>query len=247
MSKSKAVVTSEALRPANHKDTHCPGCSRELSNILLYPCPSCEAESLCRSITPDGLNTLLERARRLNRWNKDKQYSKLLIEYIDSLWLAMELGEKEHSASLAGLLFPDRTNDAATDLDAARNWVSVATSILRGTTPPIPAGRKNTQNTLSTEQENGDDQSAKHNADFTMVSWFGTEYQFALGVQSSAVKALWEEWEKTNLGLSQQTICQSIDSERDNFRMNNAFRNHSAMGTMIQTIGKGLYRLVKPV
>lgn len=87
---------------------------------------------------------------------------------------------------------------------------------------------------------------AKHNADFTMVNWFGTEYQFALGVQSSAVKALWEEWEKSGLGLSQQTIRGIIDAERDAFRMVHVFRNHPAWKTMIHGDGKGRYRIVKP-
>lgn len=85
-----------------------------------------------------------------------------------------------------------------------------------------------------------------HNKDFTMVKWYGVEYSFALGVQSSVVKALWEEWEKTGLGLSQQTIRNMIDTERDNFRMANAFRNSPAMGTIIQSDGRGTYRLAEP-
>jgi hypothetical protein len=86
-----------------------------------------------------------------------------------------------------------------------------------------------------------------HNADFTMVNWFGTEYHFALGVQSSAVRALWEEWEKTRLGLHQETIREAIDTEQDSFRMDTAFRKHPAFGTMIQRGGDGRYRLVQPV
>src|SRR5262249_27468816 len=78
-----------------------------------------------------------------------------------------------------------------------------------------------------------------HNSDFTMVTWFGTDYTFALGVQSSAVRALWEEWERSGLGLHQETIRTVIDTERDNFRMDMAFRNHPAFGTMIQRCGDG--------
>jgi hypothetical protein len=85
-----------------------------------------------------------------------------------------------------------------------------------------------------------------HNADFTMVNWFGTEYRFALGIQSSAVKALWEEWEKTGLGLHQETIREAVDAERDSFRMDKAFRNHPAFGTVIQKTGDARYRLVPP-
>lgn len=85
-----------------------------------------------------------------------------------------------------------------------------------------------------------------HNADFTMVNWYGTEYHFALGVQSSAVAALWAEWEKTGLGLHQDTIRNAVDAERDSFRMDTAFRNHPAFGTMIQRCGDGRYKLAPP-
>jgi len=85
-----------------------------------------------------------------------------------------------------------------------------------------------------------------HAADFTSVNWYGTEYTFALGVQSSAVKALWEEWEKSGLGLHQDTIRNSIDAERDKFRMDTTFRNHPAFGTMIQPGGDGRYKLACP-
>ncbi|HEX2973106.1 MAG TPA: hypothetical protein VHP11_12285 [Tepidisphaeraceae bacterium] len=90
---------------------------------------------------------------------------------------------------------------------------------------------------------------AVHNADFTMVKWYGDEYHFALGNQSAAVRALWEEWEKTGLGLHQETIRDAIDPERDPksvFRMDTAFRDHLAFGTMIQRCGDGKYRLVPP-
>jgi hypothetical protein len=87
---------------------------------------------------------------------------------------------------------------------------------------------------------------AVHNSDFTMVNWFGTEHHFCLGVQSTAVKVLWEEWERSGLGLHQDTIRVAIDEERDNFRMDNAFRNHPAFGTMIQRCGDGRYRLAPP-
>ena len=87
---------------------------------------------------------------------------------------------------------------------------------------------------------------AVHNEDFTMVRWYGTEYTFAVGVQASAVEALWKEWAKTRLGLHQDTIRKAIDTERDSFRMDTAFRNHPAWGTMIKRLGDGRYRLATP-
>ncbi len=84
---------------------------------------------------------------------------------------------------------------------------------------------------------------AKHNADFTMVNWFGTEYTFSPGLQAGAVKALWAEYEKTGLGLHQEAIRETIDAERDNFRLAHVFRGHPAYGVMIKSCGGGKYRL----
>ena len=87
---------------------------------------------------------------------------------------------------------------------------------------------------------------ARHSADFTYVRWFGVEYTFALGVQADAVRVLWEEWERTGLGLHQQTIRERIDAERDNFQIPKAFRGHPAFGMMIVSGGDGRYRLNPP-
>jgi hypothetical protein len=65
-------------------------------------------------------------------------------------------------------------------------------------------------------------------------------------VQSSAVKSLWDEWERTGLGLHQDTIRNVIDAERDSFRMDTAFRNYPVLGTMIERCGDGKYRLAPP-
>jgi hypothetical protein len=85
-----------------------------------------------------------------------------------------------------------------------------------------------------------------HSDDYTFVNWFGTEYTFALGVQSSAVRTLWNQWDKNGLGLHQDTIRNSIDAERDSFRMDSTFRGHPAFGPMIQRCGDGKYRLASP-
>ncbi len=85
-----------------------------------------------------------------------------------------------------------------------------------------------------------------HNADFTMVRWYGAEYQFSPGLQAASIKELWREWEKTGFGLHQETIRQSVDAERDTFRLSHVFRDHPAYGVMIQSCGEGKYRLTKP-
>jgi hypothetical protein len=121
--------------------------------------------------------------------------------------------------------------------------------------PPQKRAAANRDEALSTLAElrkwitqiNGNQQSASnqaiHNADYTMVNWFGTEYHFALGVQSQVVRVLWEEWEHTQLGLHQETIREKIDAARDSFRVDLAFRNHPALGKMIRRCGDGCYKL----
>ena len=91
-------------------------------------------------------------------------------------------------------------------------------------------------------------QDYEHNADFTMVTWFGTEYKFSPEIQAKAVAALWQEWEKTRLGLHQKTVGQKAGSAADagTFRMDTLFRNHPAFGTMICAEGDGIYRLTPP-
>ena len=60
------------------------------------------------------------------------------------------------------------------------------------------------------------------------------------------MRALWEEWERSGLGLHQNTIREAVDAERDSFRMDKTFRNHAAFGSMIQRIGDGRYKLTPP-
>jgi len=99
-----------------------------------------------------------------------------------------------------------------------------------------------------TEELAAAEQKTKHNNDFTTVHWYGTPYTFAPGVQGRAVAALWQEWEKTGLGLHQQTIGEAADSSADKgtFRMDHTFRNHPAFGKMIQPCGDGRYTLCPP-
>ena len=85
-----------------------------------------------------------------------------------------------------------------------------------------------------------------HNADFTMVNWYGTEYKFSIGLQSRVVNALWKEYTENGLGLHQETINTRINAEKDNFRLKHVFRNHPAFRTMIQSDGRGTFRLVPP-
>jgi len=85
-----------------------------------------------------------------------------------------------------------------------------------------------------------------HSDDFTMVKWDETEYTFSPGLQAGAMKALWRAFETTGLGLHQETIRESIDAERDHFRLSNVFRDHPAYGVIIQSCGEGIYRLGKP-
>lgn len=99
-----------------------------------------------------------------------------------------------------------------------------------------------------------------HSADFTFVDWFGVQYQFTPGHQAEAVKRLWCEFENGGKGLSEKTIGELIGSASNSYRLAHTFRGaqgspskkkahsacHPAFGKMIQSAGRGIYRLVKP-
>lgn len=91
---------------------------------------------------------------------------------------------------------------------------------------------------------------AHHSDDYTSVNWFGITYHFNK-TQAECIKFLWIEWEKGGLGLSEKTIAEKIESADNRYRLANTFRKknksqHPAWGTMIQSAGKGIFRLVGP-
>lgn len=86
----------------------------------------------------------------------------------------------------------------------------------------------------------------RHSEDFRTAVWYGESFRFS-GRQAKAIEALWAEWEKGDLGLSQQTIGYIVDSASDRFQLRDIFRKHRAWGRMIQPAGgKGIFRLGPP-
>lgn len=85
-----------------------------------------------------------------------------------------------------------------------------------------------------------------HSEDFRTAVWYGESFRFS-GRQAKAIEALWAEWAKGDLGLSQQTIAFIIDSASDRFQLRDIFRRHRAWGRMIHPAGgKGIFRLGPP-
>ena len=85
-----------------------------------------------------------------------------------------------------------------------------------------------------------------HSEDFRTAVWYGESFRFS-GRQAKAIEALWAEWAKGDLGLSQQTIAFVIDSASDRFQLRYIFRRHRAWGRMIHPAGgKGIFRLGPP-
>lgn len=95
-----------------------------------------------------------------------------------------------------------------------------------------------------------------HSPDFTSVNWFGTNYIFAKGQKARIVELLWEAWEKGGHNLTQEHIGDKIESNALRFEMAKVFRlrkengsgyiPHPAWNTLIQSDGKGCYKLVEP-
>jgi len=87
----------------------------------------------------------------------------------------------------------------------------------------------------------------KHSADFSTVNWGGTRYLFN-PTQALCVECLWAEWLKGGLGLHEATIGDAVGSADGNFRLQKRFRSkdgrvHAAWGTMIRSVGNGVFVL----
>ncbi len=100
-----------------------------------------------------------------------------------------------------------------------------------------------------------DEQDVSHAEGFTSVRWFGTDYDFSNGLQSAAVRILWEAWKNGGHSVTQETIRQRSGSTARPFSLRRVFRNrlpngkyepHPAWGTMIQPTGKGCFKLAPP-
>lgn len=88
-----------------------------------------------------------------------------------------------------------------------------------------------------------------HNEDYTRVTWYGNKYKFT-GQQSKVIRALWNEWENSNFGLSEKEIKVKIDSDAKRIRLTEIFKDkksntsHPALGCMIIK-EKGCYKLAE--
>jgi hypothetical protein len=70
------------------------------------------------------------------------------------------------------------------------------------------------------------------------------------------VKALWEAWEAGTPSLTQETIGDRAESSNERFRLEHVFKPtikrtgkrkaHPAWGTMIKSVGKGVFALSPP-
>lgn len=94
----------------------------------------------------------------------------------------------------------------------------------------------------------GEHEQSSHGDDFSWVVWYGVKYQFT-NDQAAIVKLLWEQWEKSGrrggCGLGVNAIAVKINAP-DGFRLPATFRKNPALGSMIQSVGKGQYALCPP-
>lgn len=92
----------------------------------------------------------------------------------------------------------------------------------------------------------------QHSEDFRTAVWYGEKFKFSAR-QALAIEALWCEWEKGDLGLSQDALADIVKSASNRFQLRNLFRvsgssneMHPAWGRMIHPDGKGLFKLARP-
>lgn len=82
---------------------------------------------------------------------------------------------------------------------------------------------------------------AIHADDFSSVNWLGQQHTFTKS-QASAVRMLWEAWERGLAGVRQTAIGGAVGSAANTYRLVHTFRNHktgkyhAAWGTMIRPV-----------
>ncbi len=95
----------------------------------------------------------------------------------------------------------------------------------------------------------GGGESNDHAPDFNWVMWRGKRYTFTKGNQAAIMGALYEDWKRGGIGLTNETIAEKIGAG-DGFRVDTTFRvkggragYHKAWRTMIRRRDKGIYYL----
>ncbi len=90
----------------------------------------------------------------------------------------------------------------------------------------------------------GEVKGCRHSDCFRSVLWSGTEYAFT-EQQATAVRVLWEHWERGTPDVSGQYLLEAAESNSG--RVDLLFRDHPAWKTMIHPgRTKGTYRLTLP-
>lgn len=87
-------------------------------------------------------------------------------------------------------------------------------------------------------------QNAVHGPDFGSTLWFGKKYIFT-PTQAACVKVLWEAWRLGTAEVGESTVLESADSSSSRLRDVFDKGQHPAWGTMIQSPGKGLFKLAQ--
>lgn len=168
----------------------------------------------------------------------------------------------DHPRDLPSFVEPDTALDA-TPYDVVvwfhfRLYPSLHATFLKGVFPTVqdlpPTALGIMPVSPTTEVEDGRPPECHHTADFSTVTWYGTEHQFN-ETQAKCIKALWAEWEKNptgRMGLHQRTIRAEIQSENADFRLIHVFREkegmHPAWGDMIHKseAKRGMFYLAQP-
>ncbi len=84
-----------------------------------------------------------------------------------------------------------------------------------------------------------------HSLDFRSARWYGLELVFTV-TQSQCVAVLWRAWECKTPAVAESAVLEEAESSSD--RLRDVFNKgkHPAWGTMIQKVGKDMYRLAPP-
>lgn len=88
---------------------------------------------------------------------------------------------------------------------------------------------------------------ARHSPDFRSVHHSGRSYQFT-AIQAKCIAILWQAWEKQTPDCGDDYLLDLVDSNLDDRRLVNLFRQHPAWGTVIVAgATRGTHRIAEPI
>ena len=163
-------------------------------------------------------------------------------DWVDACEVAAELLRHEADETRPRLALDD--GDAIQQQITAGLQAAIAGSQLRDLTPIMDEATHSAYRPGEAIEAEAEAKLPAHSTDFRSVNWFGTLYQFS-PTQAACIRELWQNWKQGTPTVGEPTILEAADSSSE--RLRDVFgKDHPAWGTLIQSAGKGAFKLAEP-